>query len=50
MEFEVGHHTASNFVFKCQGDLVLMNGSIYKNLVQHIEFEITVEEEIFQEQ
>ena len=48
MEFEAGMQTASNSVIKCQGEAVLMNGSIQKGVVQHTEFQITIEEEIFQ--
>ena len=40
--------TASNSVIKCQGEAVLMNCSIQKGVVQHTEFQITIEEEIFQ--
>jgi hypothetical protein len=50
MEFEVGYQTASNSVIKCQGESVLMDGSIQKNIVQHTEFQVTIEEEIFQKQ
>ena len=48
MEFEAGMQTASNSVIKCQGEAVLMKGSIQKGIVQHTEFQITIEEEIFQ--
>ena len=50
MEFEVGYQTASNSIIKCQGESVLMNVSIQKGVVQHTEFVITIEEEIFQKQ
>jgi len=46
MEFEVGYQTES----KCQGELVLLYGSIQKGVVQHREFIITVEEVIFHKQ
>ena len=48
MEFEAGMQKASNSIIKCQGEAVLMNGSIQKGVVQHTEFQITIEEEIFQ--
>ena len=50
MEFETGYPTASNSVIKCQEEAVLMNGSILKNVVQHREFQVMIEEEIFQKQ
>ena len=50
MEFETGYQKALNSVIKYQEEAVLMNGSIQKNVVQHTEFQVTIEEEIFQKQ
>ena len=47
MEFEVGFQTASNSVIKCQGQDILLEGSIQKGIVQHVEYVIQVEHEVF---
>ena len=47
MEFEVGFQTASNSVIKCQGQDILLEGSIQKGIVQHVEYVIQVEREVF---
>ena len=43
MEFEVGFQTALNSVIKCQGQDILLEGSIQKGIVQHVEYVIQVE-------
>ena len=47
MEFEVGFQTASNSEIKCQGQDILLDGSIEKGIVQHVEYIITIEHELF---
>ena len=47
MEFEVGFQTVSNSKIKCQGQDILLDGSIQKGIVQHVEFMIQVEHELF---
>ena len=47
MEFEVSFQTASNSEIKCQGQDILLDGSIQKGIVQHVEYVIQVEHELF---
>ena len=47
MEFEIGFQTASNSEIKCQGQDILLDGSIQKGIVQHVEYVIQVESELF---
>ena len=48
MEFEVGFQTASNSEIKCQGQDILLDCSIQKGIVQHIEYVVQVEHELFE--
>ena len=47
MELEVGYQTASNSKVKCQGQDILLNGSIQKGIVQHAEYVVQIESEVF---
>ena len=47
MEFSIGFQTASNSEIKCQGQDTLLDGSIQKGIVQHVEYKVQVTNEIF---
>ena len=47
MEFEVCFQTASNSKINCQGQDILLDGSIQKGIVQHVEYVVQVEHELF---
>ena len=47
MEFKVGFQTASNSEIRCQGQDTLLDGSIQKGIVQHVEYVIQVTHELF---
>ena len=46
MEFEVGFQTASNSEIRCQGQDTLLDGSIQKGIVQHVEYKVQVTHEL----
>ena len=47
MEFEIGFQTALNSEIRCQGQDTLLDGSIQKGIVQHVEYVIQVKHELF---
>ena len=47
MEFSAGFQTASNSEIKCQGADILIDGSIQRGIVTHMEYQITIETEMF---
>ena len=47
MEFSTGFQTASNSEIKCQGTDILIDGSIQKGIVTHMEYVIQIETEVF---
>ena len=48
MEFEVGFQTALNSKIKCQGQDILLDSSIQKGIIQHIQYIVQIEHEIFE--
>ncbi len=48
MEFSSGFQTTSNSEIRCEGSDILIDGSIQKSIVTHMEYVITIEAEIFQ--
>ena len=48
MEFKVGFQTASNSEIKCQRQDILLDGSIQKGIVQHVEYVMQVEHKVFE--
>ena len=47
MGFQVGFQTTLSSFIQCQGMEVLLDGSMQKGIVQHTEYVVTEEEEIF---
>jgi len=47
MEFSTGFQTASNSEIKCQGTDILIDWSIQKGIVKHMEYVVTIETEMF---
>ena len=47
MEFSMGFQTVSNSEIKCQGQDILMDGSIQKGIVSHMEYAVQIETEVF---
>ena len=47
MEFATGFQTTSNSEIRCQGTDILIDGSIQKGIVTHVEYIVTIEEEVF---
>ena len=47
MEFSAGFQTPSNSEIKCQGTDILIDGSIQKGIVTHLEYVVTIETEMF---
>ena len=47
MEFSAEFQTASNSEIKCQGTDILIDGSIQKGIVTHMEYQVTIETEMF---
>ena len=47
MEFSAGFQTVSNSEIKCQGTDILIDGSIQKGIVTHMEYVIQIETEVF---
>ena len=47
MEFQLRFQTSSNSQIKGQGQHLLLNGSIQKGIVQHVEYVVTIEREVF---
>ena len=48
MEFTSGFQTTSNSEIRCEGADILVDGSIQKSIVTHMEYVITIEKEMFQ--
>ena len=47
MEFAAGFQTTSNSEIRCQGTDILIDGSIQKGIVTHVEYVVTIESELF---
>ena len=47
MEFSAGFQTTSNSEIRCQGTDILIDGSIQKGIVTHMEYVVTIETEMF---
>ena len=47
MEFSAEFQTASNSEIKCQGTDILIDGSIQKGIVTHMEYVVTIETKMF---
>ena len=47
MELSAGFQTASNSEIRCQGTDILIDGSIQKGIVTHMEYVVTIETEMF---
>ena len=47
MEFSAGFQTTSNSEISCQGTDILIDGSIQKDIVTHMEYIVTIETEMF---
>ena len=47
MEFSAGFQTTSNSEIRCQGTDILIDGSIQKGIVTHMEYVVTIEAEMF---
>ena len=47
MEFSSGFQTTSNSEIRCQGTDILVDGSIQKGIVTHMEYVVTIEAEMF---
>jgi len=47
MELSTGFQTATNSEIQCQGQDILLNGSIQKGIVSHVEYAVQVETEVF---
>ena len=47
MEFSAGFQTTSNSEIRCQGKDILIDGSIQKGIVTHMEYVVTIEAEMF---
>lgn len=46
-KLEVGFQTTLDSSIKCQGQDILLDGSIQKGIVQHVEYVVTIESEVF---
>ena len=47
MEFSARFQTTSNSEIRCQGTDILIDGSIQKSIVTHMEYIVTIESELF---
>ena len=47
MEFSAKFQTTSNSEIRCQGTDILIDGSIQKSIVTHMEYIVTIESELF---
>ena len=45
MEFDSGFQTTPNAEIRCQGQDILIDGSIMSGIVSHVEYKITIETE-----